>query len=131
VRPEPAGQGNETGVEMRFAVVALLVAFAVPAHAADRLPKSMIGKWATDLAACPEQVSEIRITVTPREVRFHELTHVFRRVVRLKDGSFKGTGWSYDLDGRGRTSMTLKLIDSDRLQVGEETFLRCRDEKQK
>lgn len=114
---------ERTGV--KFVVCAMLVALAVPAQAAERLPKSMLGKWATDLAACPEQVSEIRITVEPREVRFHEQTHVFRRVVRLKDGSFRGTGFSYDLDGRGKTSLTLKLLDADRLQVGEEVFLRC------
>jgi hypothetical protein len=129
--PAAARCGMEGGTEVRIAVSALLIALAGPAHAADRLPKSMVGKWATDLAACPEQVSEIRITVTPREVRFHEQTHVFRRVVRLKDGSFKATGVSYDLDGRGKTSLTLKLLAADRLQVGEETFLRCQDEKQK
>jgi hypothetical protein len=112
-------------------LLALALTLSVPAEATERLPKSMLGKWATDLAACPEQVSEIRITVEPRAVNFHEQAHVFRRVVRLKDGAFRGTGTSYDLDGRGKTSITLKLIAADRLQVGEEVFLRCRDAKQK
>lgn len=112
---------------MNFVVFALLLVLAVPAQAADRLPKTMIGKWATELDACPEQVSEIRITIMPREVRFHEVTHVFRRVVRLKDGSYRGTGTSHDLDGRGKTQLTLKQLDADRLQLGEEVFLRCPD----
>jgi hypothetical protein len=116
---------------MRILFCALLIALSSAAHAADRLPKSVLGRWATELDACWEQVSEIRIIVEPRSVRWHEQEHQVRRVTGMKDGSLKVSGYEVTLDGRGRSTITMKLIEPDRLKVNEEIFLRCKEKDEK
>lgn len=109
-------------------LVCLVLTAPATAQAPDRLPKSMLGKWATDLAACAEQASEIRITVEPRSVLFYEHGYSIRRVTRLKDGSLKASGFAEDDSGRVRGSVTLKLVAADKLQInGGETYWRCRN----
>jgi hypothetical protein len=97
---------------------------------ADVLPKSMHGEWATDLAACAEQASEIKMTVEPKSVLFYEHGYEIRRVARLKDGSLKASGFSVADDGRARGAITLKLLSVDTLQAGGQIYQRCKAEKQ-
>jgi hypothetical protein len=109
--------------------IVLLCLWAQPVLAADRLPKSMLGRWASDPAACGEQASELAMTVEPRMVLFYEHGLEVRRVVRLKDGSVKASGFM-EADGeRQRGSLTLKMV-GDQLRVGEQTFHRCNSKKQ-
>ncbi|MDI1265825.1 MAG: hypothetical protein PS018_21490 [bacterium] len=105
---------------------ALLLMFSA-ACAADRLPGGMLGKWASDVAACSEQSSELGMTVEPRSVLFYEHGYEIRRIVKLKDGSLKGVGHSVADDGRTPGSVTLKLIEPDKLQAGGETYYRCKE----
>jgi hypothetical protein len=110
---------------MRYALV-VLVLLSGQAHAADRIPKSMLGKWASDPAACGEQSSELGMTVEPMSVLFYEHSHSVRRISKSRDGSLKVSGYSEDLDGRSRSSITLKLLAADRLRVGQQIYHRCR-----
>ena len=48
------------------------------------------------------------------------------RLVRLKDGSWKGFGYSVDDQGRARDSITLKLV-GDKLEVRGRMYHRCKD----
>jgi hypothetical protein len=111
---------------MRFIVVLLLLTGT--AHAADRLPKDMLGRWASDPAACAEQSSELGMTVEPRSILFYEHSQTVRTVSRMKGGALKVSGYSVDLDGRLRSSLTLKLV-GNQLQVGEQTYHRCEKHK--
>src|SRR5262245_25592094 len=95
---------------MKLVVCALFTVVAGAAHAADNLPKTMLGAWATDLAACSEQASEIRITVEPRNINFYEHGFEIRRIARQRDGSLKGFGFASDDDGRSRSTIMLKLV---------------------
>jgi hypothetical protein len=86
----------------------------------------MLGKWASDPAACAEQSSELGMTVEPRSVLFYEHGYEIRRITRLKDGSLRASGYSVDLDGRARGSITLKLIEPGKLQARGEIYHQCR-----
>jgi hypothetical protein len=99
---------------------------------ADVLPKSMRGDWEGDLAACSEQASETKMTVSPKSVLFYEHGYEIKRVVRLKDGSLKASGFSVDDQGRTRASITMKLLSADKLQIGGagKPHLRCKVKKQ-
>ena len=110
---------------MRFVLFALFAGVATPAFG-DNLPKSMLGKWASDPAACAEQSSELGMTVEPRSILFYEHGYELNRIARLKDGSFKGQGYSFDPDGKSKGTITLKQIDPDKLQVRDETYYRCK-----
>ena len=85
----------------------------------------MLGKWASDAAACTEQSSELGMTVEPRTVLFYEHGYQIRRITRLKGGALKGTGYSFADDGRTNDSITLKLIDPNKLQARGEIYYRC------
>jgi hypothetical protein len=108
----------------------LLCLWAQPVHAADQLPKSMLGEWASDPAACGEQASELALSVKPRMVLFYEHGLEVRRVARLKDGSVKASGFMVADGERQRDSLTLKMV-GDQLRVGEQTYHRCRSKQQK
>lgn len=108
-------------------ILAFLVA---PAQAADRLPNSMLGKWASKPEACGEQASELGLTVEPRSVLFYEHGVEVRRVSKQKDGSLKASGYAVDDQGKARGSITLKLV-GDKLQAGEELYHRCAETKTK
>lgn len=116
---------------MKLLFGVLLLILSGPADAADRLPKPMLGAWASDPSACGEQASELAMTVEPRSVLFYEHGYSVRRVVRLRDGSLKASGYS-EADGeRVRGSITLKLVSSDKLQANRETYHRCKGERLK
>ncbi|MBR1145196.1 hypothetical protein [Bradyrhizobium sp. AUGA SZCCT0431] len=95
------------------------------AHAADQLPTSMLGKWASDAVACGQQSSELGMTVEPRTVLFYEHGYHIKRITRLRDGSLKGTGYGFADDGRSNDSITLKLIDPNKLQAKGDIYFRC------
>lgn len=109
----------------RVLIAGLLVLLSGTAEA-DVLPRSMRGEWATDLAACAEQASEIKMTVEPKSVLFYEHGYEIRRIVRLRDGSLKASGFFVADDGRARDSITLKLLSADTLQAKGEIYHRCR-----
>ena len=112
---------------MKLLLAALLSLVAAPASAADRLPKPMLGMWATEIAACSEQASELVMTVEPRSVLFYEHAYEIRLVATLKDGSLKASGYSVADDGRSRGSVTLKLVSADQLQInGAQIYHRCK-----
>lgn len=108
---------------MKYALCILLL-FAGQAHAADRLPNSMLGQWASKPEACGEQASELGLTVEPRSVLFYEHGIEVRRIAKLKDGSLKASGYAVDDQGKTKGSITLKLV-GDKLQAGGETYHRC------
>ena len=85
----------------------------------------MLGKWASDAAACGAQSSELGMSVEPRTVLFYEHGYQIKRITRLKDGSLWGTGFGFADDGRSNDSITLKLIDPNRLQAKGEIYYRC------
>ena len=111
-------------------VVVVLSLVSSTAHAADTLPKTMQGKWASDPAACHEQSSELGLTVEPRTVLFYEHGFSIKRIVRQKDGSLKGLGYSFDEQDRARDTITLKRV-GDKLRVRETTYHRCGDQKRR
>jgi hypothetical protein len=115
--------GWESDGSMKYLLGALLISGT--AHAADQLPSSMLGKWASDAAACGQQSSELGMTVEPRTVLFYEHGYQIKRITRLKDGSLKGTGYGFADDGRSNDSITLKLIDPNKLQARGEIYYRC------
>ena len=115
---------------MKYPVFVLITLVAGAAHAADRLPTAMLGAWASDPAACGEQASELAMTVEPRMVLFYEHGLEVRRVVRLRDGAVRASGFAVADGERMPGSLTLKMID-DKLRVGEETYHRCKSEKRK
>lgn len=104
--------------------VAWLVVLCGTAQAAD-LPKSMQGKWASDPKACDEQASEMAMTVTPRSVLFYEHGYSVRRIARLRDGSVKVSGHSFDEQGRIPDTITLKLVSADKLEASGQVYHRC------
>ena len=116
-------RGSESDGNMKYLLGALLISGT--AHAADQLPSSMLGKWASDAAACGQQSSELGMTVEPRTVLFYEHGYQIKRITRLKDGSLKGTGYGFADDGRSNDSITLKLIDPNKLQARGEIYYRC------
>lgn len=115
--------GRKNDGSMKYLLGALLITGT--AHAADQLPRSMLGKWAADAVACSEQSSESGMTVEPRTVLFYEHGFQIKRITRLKDGSLKGTGYGFADDGRISSSITLKLIDPNKLQARGEVYHRC------
>lgn len=108
---------------MKYLLGALLISGT--AHAADQLPRSMLGKWASDAVACGRQSSESGMTVEPGRVLFYEHGFQIKHITRLKDGSLKGMGYGFADDGRSNGSIRLKLIDRNRLQTRGEIYHRC------
>ena len=116
-------RGGESDGSMKYLLGALLISGT--AHAADQLPSSMLGKWASDAAACGQQSSELGMTVEPPTVLFYEHGYQIKRITRLRDGSLKGTGYGFADDGRSNDSITLKLIEPNKLQAKGEIYHRC------
>jgi hypothetical protein len=113
------------GPVKRLAFGFVLIFLTAPANAADRLPKEMLGAWASDPAACGEQASELGLTVEPKTLLFYEHGLEIKRVTRLRNGSLKASGFAVDDDGRARSSMTLKLV-GDKLHVDDGIYHRCK-----
>ena len=114
---------------MKYALC-ILTLFVSPAYAADKLPNSMLGKWASEPEACGEQASESGLTVEPRSVLFYEHGIEVRRVTKQKDGSFKASGYAVDDQGKARGSIVLKLV-GDKLEAGGGLYHRCKSETKK
>jgi len=110
---------------VRAVLLSTLFVLSGSANAADRLPKNMLGKWASDPAACGEQASELELTVEPQSVLFYEHGYTIKRILRLKDGSLKASGYSVDDQGRAPGAVTLKLV-GDKLQAGGQIYHRCK-----
>jgi len=110
---------------MKMLFVVLLVTLAGTAHAADRLPKAMLGTWASDPSACGRQASELGMTVEADTVLFYEHGFKISRIARQKDGSLRASGYSFDDAGRTRDTLALKLIAPDRIQIKGEVYHRC------
>jgi hypothetical protein len=111
---------------MKAVLIVLSAGLTSAAFAADTLPKEMLGAWASDPKACGEQASELAITIEPRSVLFYEHGYSVRRITRLKDGSLKAVGQSFDDQGRTPDTITLKLISADTLQAKGEIYHRCK-----
>ena len=110
---------------MKTLLVVLSVTLAGTAHAADRLPKAMLGAWASDPSACGQQASELGMTIEPDTVLFYEHGFKIARISRQKDGSLKASGYSFDETGRTREVITLKLLEPGRIRVKDEVYHRC------
>ena len=107
---------------MKWLVVALVL-LSTQAHA-TQLRKEMLGRWASEPEACKEQSSELGMTVEPRSVLFYEHGYSVQRIVRQRDGSLKGFGYSFDEQGKTKASITLKLV-GDKLEAKGQIYHRC------
>ena len=128
MRPADAATAGQC---MKIVVCALWLAVGATAHTAERLPKAMLGNWASDPSACANASSELRMTVEPRTVLFYETAHRIRRVVRLPGGALRASGTSVGetRDDRASASLVLKQVAPDRLEVGKgQIYYRCKTE---
>ncbi len=102
-----------------------------PEEAADtpRIPAAYLGRWGKDIAACRNPASSIEgLTISPRELRFHESLGVPTRVTRRDADTISVTS-AYEGEGMEWTAtQTLRLGDGDRLIVTTrgESFERVR-----
>ena len=111
---------------MKAVLIVLSIGLISPAFAADKLPKGMLGAWASDPKACGEQASELAMTIEPRSVLFYEHGYSVRRITRLKDGSLQVRGQSFDDQDRTADTITLKLVSADKLQAKGQIYHRCK-----
>lgn len=101
-----------------------------PEETADvpRIPAAYVGRWGKDRAACRNPASSIEgLTISPRELRFHESLGVPTRVERKAADAVVVTS-SYEGEGQQWTAtQTLQLV-GDRLTVTTrgEAFTRVR-----
>jgi hypothetical protein len=110
----------------RYLVVGLVL-LSGAAHAADRLPKDMLGAWATNPEACANIHSEVRMTVEPKIILYYEVAQTVRKVTKTKDGFWRVQGQSVDSDGKAPSTIELKL-DGDKLVIGKadgQVYHRC------
>lgn len=102
-----------------------------PEETADtpRIPAAYVGRWGKDRAACRNPASSIEgLTISPRELRFHESLGVPTRVTR-RDADTIAVTSAYEGEGMEWTAtQTLRLGDGDRLIVTTrgESFERVR-----
>jgi hypothetical protein len=109
--------------------VSLLAAPAVAKDAAHTMPKSLQGTWGFEPSDCDKDDAESRLTIEPRIILFYATGYDVKRVVRLKDGTLKITGFvsSEGEAGREKGGLSLRLLSPDRLQVDNRTvYRRCR-----
>lgn len=85
---------------------------------ASRIPAAYVGRWAKDRAACRNPASSIEgLTISPRELRFHESLGIPTRVTRRDADTISVTS-AYEGEGMEWTAtQTLRLDDGDRLIV--------------
>jgi hypothetical protein len=124
--PEPTKAELEAVCMKRLLIVGFVL-LSGAAEAADRLPKEMLGVWATELAACSETASEIKMTVEPKIILYYEVAQTVRKTAKQRNGSLRVFGQTVDLEGKAPTSIDLKL-DGDTLVVGRTNgriYLRC------
>lgn len=102
-----------------------------PEESADtpRIPAAYVGRWGKDIAACRNPASSIEgLTISPRELRFHESLGIPTRVER-RDADTIAVTSAYEGEGMEWTAtQTLRLGDGDRLIVTArgENFQRVR-----
>ncbi len=102
-----------------------------PEETADtpHIPAAYVGRWGKDRAACRNPASSIEgLTISPRELRFHESLGVPTRVTR-RDADTIAVTSAYEGEGMEWTAtQTLRLGDGDRLIVTtrRENFERVR-----
>ncbi|WP_200532491.1 hypothetical protein, partial [Escherichia coli] len=102
-----------------------------PEETADtpRIPSAYVGRWGKDIAACRNPASSIEgLTISPRELRFHESLGIPTRVER-RDAETIAVTSAYEGEGMEWTAIqTLRLGDGDRLIVTTrgESFERVR-----
>lgn len=96
---------------------------------APRIPAAYVGRWGKDRAACRNPASSIEgLTISPRELRFHESLGIPTRVTR-RDADTIAVTSAYEGEGMEWTAtQTLRLGDGDRLIVTTrgESFERVR-----
>lgn len=96
---------------------------------APRIPSAYVGRWGKDRAACRNPASSIEgLTISPRELRFHESLGIPTRVTR-RDADTIAVTSAYEGEGMEWTAtQTLRLGDGDRLIVTTrgESFERVR-----
>lgn len=112
---------------MKRCLVIGFVLLSGAAQAADRLPKEMLGPWATDPAACANVSSEIRMTVEPTIILFYEVAQTVRKVTKTRDGFLRVQGQGVDSDGKSPNTIELKLV-GDKLHIGKtdaQIYHRC------
>lgn len=94
-----------------------------------RIPAAYVGRWGKDRAACLNPASSIEgLTISPRELRFHESLGIPTRVTR-RDADTIAVTSAYEGEGMEWTAtQTLRLGDGDRLIVTTrgESFERVR-----
>lgn len=104
---------------------------SAPEETADtpRIPSAYVGRWGKDIAACRNPASSIEgLTISPRELRFHESLGIPTRVER-RDAETIAVTSAYEGEGMEWTAIqTLRLGDGDRLIVTTrgESFERVR-----
>lgn len=91
-----------------------------PEETADtaRIPAAYVGRWGKDRAACRNPAGSIEgLTISPRELRFHESLGIPTRVTR-RDADTIAVTSAYEGEGMEWTAtQTLRLGDGDRLIV--------------
>src|SRR5688572_29499099 len=109
-------------------IASVLAAPAAATDAAHSVPKSLQGRWGFEPADCDKDDAEGRLIIEPRIILFYATGYDVKRVVRLKDGTLKISGFvsSEGEAGREKGGLSLKLITPDRLQVDSGTvYRRC------
>ncbi len=108
------------GVRFLLCVLTGIAVVAAAADAAPRsVPKSVQGLWAYEPGDCGRQDSDGLLTIGSRTVLFFASSYDVKRVVRMKDGTLKISGF---VSGEGeadreRGGLSLKLLARDRLEV--------------
>ncbi len=91
-----------------------------PEDVADtpRIPAAYVGRWGKDRATCRNPASSIEgLTISPRELRFHESLGIPTRVTR-RDADTIAVTSTYEGEGMEWTAtQTLRLGDGNRLIV--------------
>ena len=112
---------------MRFFVLILLLVGCARSAVAASLPKDLLGSWASELSACGQQASELGMTIEPKTILFYEHGFEVRQLTKLKDGSFKASGFSVADDGRAKGTLTLKQLSAETVAIGDQTYYRCKN----
>jgi len=110
-----------------FAIAGMVALFSCQAHA-DVLPKEIRGLWAFEPADCSNPRSDGLLKIGLNTARFFASDYEIKRVLRRPDGSLRATGIvsNEGEQGRGRGSLTLKLVAPDELRVLDHIYHRCR-----
>jgi hypothetical protein len=92
------------------------------------IPERFQGRWDVDPAACAGRPGEMRLTVAPDRLLFHESV---ARVAAVRPGEANAVVVDLALEGEGETwreTRTLRLTGEDRLEVtvGDVSSIRVR-----